>query len=387
MLQATHTGFGARRVRDFLAATLVVALFGAITVAPASAQNTFYGTGAGAGATGTDDSAFGVDALTSGDSGGFNTAVGLDALNHNTTGTKNTATGVSSLNLNTSGNYNTATGVSALEENTTAIDNTADGAFALLSNTSGEYNTAAGMNALYFNTTGGANTAAGLQALYANTTGGNNIAIGANAGMNLTTGSNNIDIGDDGVAGESDTTRIGTNGMQSRAFIAGVSGKNVKGSEVVISSNGQLGVVKSSARYKRDIRDMGDASSKLMKLRPVTFRYKDDPDGTKQYGLIAEEVARVYPELVARDADGKVESVSYWMLTSMLLNEAQKQAKEAKRKDAQIAALQRQIFSQLQQINILKKKEAQIDALAERMNALERQARRARPEHLVSAMR
>jgi uncharacterized protein involved in exopolysaccharide biosynthesis len=129
---------------------------------------------------------------------------------------------------------------------------------------------------------------------------------------------------------------------------------------------------------------MGDASDKLMKLRPVTFTYKADSTGIQQYGLIAEEVEKVYPELVIDGADGKPETVAYQVLPAMLLNEVQKQARD---KDAQIAALRRQVASQEKQIDALKKKDAQIDALAERMNALERQARLARPEHLASAMR
>jgi hypothetical protein len=266
-------------------------------------------------------------------------------------GSGNTAGGTNALlNLDTLGQDNTAFGDSALYGTAGGVQNSAFGAFALYSDRGaaafgsiGNGNTASGYQALYSNTTGDLNTASGVNALYNNESGGNNIAIGFNAGMNLTTGSNNIDIGDNGVAGESDTTRIGTNGMQSRVFIAGVSGKNVKGAEVVISSTGQLGVVKSSARYKRDIHDMGDASSKLMSLRPVTFRYKEDPAGTIQYGLVAEEVARIYPELVIYGEDGKVETVRYSELTGMLLNELQKQRSENARQAAQIKQLSAQM--------------------------------------------
>jgi hypothetical protein len=262
---------------------------------------------------------------------------------------------------------------------------------ALLSNTTGGENTAAGVFALEENTTGGENTAIGGKgvlngALGNNTSGSNNVAVGTDAGGNLTTGSNNIDVGNGGVAGESNTIRIGTQGTQTATYIAGIFGtpKIKKACGVVVETTGLLGCVKSSARYKRDIRDMGDASDKLMKLRPVTFRYKADSTGTEQYGLIAEEVEKVYPELVIDGADGKAETVAYQVLPAMLLNEVQKQARD---KDAQIAALRRQVASQEKQIDALKKKDAQIDALAERMNALERQARLARPEHLASAMR
>src|SRR5208282_286661 len=315
-----------------------------------------------------------------------NTAAGYGALFSDTTGGGNTATGSEALYYNTTGNENTATGVSALEDNTTGQDNTATGFAALFGNTTGSNNTAAGTAALGDNTTGGENTAAGTDALLSNTTGSNNIGIGNEGGSALTTGSNNIDVGNGGVAGESNTIRIGTQGTQTDTYIAGIFGtpKIKKACEVVVETTGLLGCVKSSARYKRDIRDMGDASDKLMKLRPVTFTYKADSTGTKQYGLIAEEVEKVYPELVIDGADGKPETVAYQVLPAMLLNEVQKQARD---KDAQIAALRRQVASQEKQIDALKKKDGQIDALVERMNALERQARLARPEHLASAMR
>ncbi len=274
--------------------------------------------------------------------GNLNTATGTEAMYSNTSGGGNTASGYQVLYFNTGGNQNTASGYQALHFNTLGSGNTANGYNALYSNIMGMGNAAIGYQALYSNT-GNENTASGVNTLYGNTTGGNNIGLGFNAGMNLTTGSNNIDIGDAGVAGESNTIRIGTNGMQSRAFIAGVSGKNVKGAEVVISSTGQLGVVKSSARYKRDIRDMGDASSKLMKLRPVTFRYREDSTGTIQYGLVAEEVARLYPELVIYGEDGKVETIRYSELTGMLLNELQKRRSENARQAAQIKQLSAQM--------------------------------------------
>ena len=303
----------------------------------------------------------------------------------------NTAAGADALLDNTTGGDNTAAGTDALYSNTTGSSNTAAGVDALLSNTTGGENTAAGVFALEENTTGGDNTAIGGKgvlngALGNNTSGSNNVAVGTDAGGNLTTGSNNIDVGNGGVAGESNTIRSGTQGTQTATYIAGIFGtpKIKKACGVVVETTGLLGCVKSSARYKRDIRDMGDASDKLMKLRPVTFRYKADSTGTEQYGLIAEEVEKVYPELVIDGADGKAETVAYQVLPAMLLNEVQKQARD---KDAQIAALRRQVASQEKQIDALKKKDAQIDALAERMNALERQARLARPEHLASAMR
>jgi len=163
----------------------------------------------------------------------------------------------------------------------------------------------------------------------------------------------------------------------------------------VVNGNGRLGIQASSARYKRDIRDMGDASDKLMKLRPVTFRYKDDPSGGLQYGLIAEEVAQVYPELVSYGEDGKVQSVAYHLLPAMLLNELQRQARENQQKDERIAELQhqireqhKQIASQQRQLDDLRKQAAQIDALTARLNALEAQARTADDtQRLASAVR
>jgi trimeric autotransporter adhesin len=187
-----------------------------------------------------------------------------------------------------------------------------------------------------------------------------------------------------GVSGEANTIRIGTVvpadhlGKQTATYIAGIFGATLAGgAEVFVNAAGQLGTVKSSARYKHDVHDMGEASHKLMKLRPVVFRYNSDQSGTLQYGLIAEEVAKVYPELVVNGADGKPETVAYHMLPVMLLNEAQQQARELAYKDAQIQALQGQIAAQQQQIG----------AIAARLDVLERQARALQPDRLVAAMR
>src|SRR5262249_49102774 len=152
---------------------------------------------------------------------------------------------------------------------------------------------------------------------------------------------------------ESKTIRIGTQGTETATFIAGISGSAVTGNAVVVSSTGKLGIVVSSARFKRDIHDMGGASTGLMKLRPVTFRYKNDPGGIRQYGLVAEEVARVYPELVSYAPDGKVETVNYLTLTSMLLNELQKRTAENQRQAAENQHQAQQLARQAHQIAIL----------------------------------
>jgi hypothetical protein len=272
------------------------------------------------------NTAFGSHALDDDTTGNDNTANGVSALLNNN-GSANTASGADALFNNTTGNANTASGADALNQNTTGGDNTASGFEALLFN-NGSANTANGVEALNQNTTGGDNTASGVNALIQNTTGDNNIGLGYNAGGNIIAGSNNIDIGGTGSSDESNTIRIGVPGTQNKTFIAGINRTRVFGPVVEVSSNGQLGVLLSSARYKRDIRDLGDASAGLMKLRPVSFRYKDDSSGTLEYGLVAEEVARVYPNLVTYGPDGKLQSVRYLEFTALLLNELQKQARE-----------------------------------------------------------
>ena len=230
----------------------------------------------------------------------------------------------SALFNNTTGNNNTANGVQALTRNTTGNSNTASGISALFFNTTGSSNTASGINALFFNTTGNSNTASGTSALNNNTTGSSNIALGIGAGQNLTTGSFNIDIGNAGVAGEGATIRIGSS--QTATFIAGISGATVAGGvSVIVDANGHLGTIVSSQRFKDEIKSMGNARGEyLCSLQPVTFRYKQelDPDSIPlQYDTIAEEVEKVNPDLVARDAEGKVYTVRYEAVNAMLLNE------------------------------------------------------------------
>jgi hypothetical protein len=279
---------------------------------------------------GTDNVFLGLLAGNGTMTGAGNAAIGASALFSNTSGSANTATGQDALSNNTTGFNNTATGNNALFSNTTGDQNAACGDNALAANTGGSFNTATGSFALANNTTGDGNTAIGFGAL-TSTTGGSNVAVGSNAGIGATTGSNNIYLGAGvfGPAAESNTTRLGL--VQTKTIIAGIRGittVNNNAVPVLIDSAGQLGTVSSSRRFKEDIHDMTDASSRLFKLRPVTFRYTQAyADGSKpqQYGLVAEEVAEVFPELAVRDADGQVETVHYETLNVLLLNELQKQ--------------------------------------------------------------
>jgi len=274
--------------------------------------------------TGFDNTAIGLDALFSNTTGSANTATGWTALQSNTTGFNNTANGSNSLARNTTGINNTATGEGALFLNTTGSQNTADGVFALGNNIDASQNTAIGFEALIFNTSGASNTSVGYNTLLNNTTGSDNIALGVSAGINLTTGNFNIDISNAGVAGESRTIRIGTRGTHRNTAIAGISGVTVpNGVGVVIDTNGHLGTVVSSARYKDDVKPMDKASEAILALKPVTFRYKKDldPAGIPQFGLVAEQVEKVNPDLVARDEQGKPYTIRYEAINAMLLNE------------------------------------------------------------------
>ena len=294
---------------------------------------------------GDNNTALGTGALGSNTvSGNNNTASGWSALALNTVGVQNTANGSGALQANTNGRFNTASGANSLNKNNGGSANTANGVAALQENTTGNNNTASGVNALYNNTSGGNNTASGAGALFNNTTGSSNTAVGSGAGGNWTVGSNNIAVAAPGVAGEAATIRIGEQGVQTRTFIAGIRGTRVnRGQAVQVDANGQLGTSRSSIRYKEDVHSMGDASNPLMNLRPVTFRYKEaEPDGGKpiQYGLIAEEVEKVMPDLVIYNDKGTPESVAYEILPSLLLNEYQKQGRELAAAKARLEAME-----------------------------------------------
>jgi len=265
----------------------------------------------------------------------------------NTEGFGNTGTGLNPLHDNTIGNANTANGANALYHNTSGDNNTAIGFIALLANTTGFDNTANGASALNMNTTGSDNTANGFNALLLNRTGNNNIALGASAGQNLTTGSHNIYIGNlGGTNDESRKIRIGTVGGQNATFIAGISGGTVPdGVGVIVGSNGKLGTVVSSARFKDEIKPMDKASEAILALKPVTFNYKKelDPDGIPQFGLVAEDVEKVNPALVARDNQGKPYTVRYEAVNAMLLNEFLKEHGKVEKLEATVVRQQKQI--------------------------------------------
>ena len=203
--------------------------------------------------------------------------------------------------------------------------------------------------------------ALGGSALYNNTTGTQNIGIGLSAGANLTTGDSNIDIANSGVAGESDTIRIGDQTVQTATFIAGITGTAVSGTTIVVDSNGQLGVQVSSERFKNEIKPMDKASEAILSLKPVTFRYKPevDPKGIPQFGLVAEEVEKVNPDLVARDAQGKPYTVRYDAVNAMLLNEFLKEHSKVEELEGTVTLLKAAAAKQ-EAINAEQRREMEI---------------------------
>ncbi len=310
-----------------------------------------FNTATGAGSllfnTADENTAFGAAALLNNTSGTGNTATGAAALLNNTIGQDNTANGVFALESNTEGSENTATGTRALSSNSTGATNTATGGGALFSNTTGNNNTATGFSTLSANMTGNGNTAIGRSALTI-TTGSGNTALGTNAGSALTSGANNIDIGVDviGAAGESNSIRIGANLPEtsgaSACHIGGIfnqSGDPASMTAVGIDASGKLATVLSSRRFKHDIKPMDKASEAILALKPVTFHYKSDVKNTPCFGLIAEEVAGVNPDLVVRNKDGEIWSVRYDQVNAMLLNEFLKARRQIDAQQKQIDAL------------------------------------------------
>jgi hypothetical protein len=309
--------------------------------------------------TGASNTANGAFALFRNTTGDFNTANGSGALQNNTIGGQNTANGNGALRGNTTGLHNTATGFSALQSNTTGTSNTANGFNALPDNTTGAQNTAIGNSALLSNTTGGLNTAIGDVALRNNTTGDSNIALGVSAGSAVTTADNVICIGF-GVTGAnvSDTCFIDS--------IRGVTTQNANAIPVLIDSAGQLGTSSSSARFKKEIKPMDNASATILALNPVTFHYKSDKTSMPQFGLIAEEVAEVNPDLVVHDENGEIYTVRYEAVNAMLLNEFLKEHRTVQELKSNAAKQEATIVKQQKQIDALtaglQKVSAQLEA-------------------------
>ena len=310
--------------------------------------------------TGNSNTATGAGALHNNITGNSNTATGSDALFSNTTGYNNTADGAFTLFSNTLGIQNTAIGITALFSNTTGSNNTAIGISALDSNTTGSGNTATGYKALVNNTTANGNTAIGASALLGNTTGSDNTALGVNAASLTTTGSSNIYIGDVGAGAESNTIAIGnvpaSGTSYNQFFVGAVYGVTANGTTlpVIINKAGQLGTTPSAARFKKQIKPMDKASESVLALKPVTFQYKSDKSGTPQFGLVAEDVARVNPDLVVRDNNGEIYTVRYEAVNAMLLNEFLKAHQRIEEQDKRIEQLTAQLKEQallIQKVN------------------------------------
>ena len=299
-----------------------------------------------------------------------NTAEGQGALLSLTTGALNTAVGYLSLQANTTGGYNTANGAFALNDNDTGHSNTANGYAAIRANTTGIGNTATGAGALTFNTTGDHNTANGSSALFINDTGNNNTALGFRAGSNQRTGSNNIYIGAGliGVDGESNTIHIGKNITDT--FIDGINGATASGGAAVfvVGEGGKLGTMPSSARFKDEIKPMDKASEAILALRPVSFRYKKevDPQRVAQFGLVAEDVEKINPDLVIRDAQGRPQTVRYEQVNAMLLNEFLKEHREVAELKSTVAEQRKGMEAMAAQ---LKEQAAQIQKVSAQLEA------------------
>jgi len=304
---------------------------------------------------GNGNTAVGSMALFSNVDGDQNTAIGLSALQGNTTGEDNTAIGTSALGRNLEGNWNTALGSQALASNTD-FDNTAVGFRALTNNTTGHSNTATGRNALLGNTLGSNNVSIGRDTLGSNTTGNSNTAVGYGAGFTITTGSNNTALGafaGKGVTSAFNVICIG-NGVlgadvNNSTWIGGIWGETPQSGNtapVVVSDGGQLGIVASSERFKKDIATMESTSEVILSLRPVTFHYKADAKETPQFGLIAEEVAKVNPALVLPDKDGKPYTVRYDAVNAMLLNEFLKEHRKVEKLEAVLDTVNQRLAEQ-----------------------------------------
>jgi hypothetical protein len=284
-----------------------------------------------------------------------------------TTGSRNVAVGWGAMEYSAGGAENIAIGPQALQNNFADV-NIAIGDAAMLGNTTGSGNTAVGVAALATNLTGIENSAFGTSALRGSR-GSHNIAIGNLAGSDLDAGSDNIDVGNLGLAADAATIRIGTDATHVATYIAGIRGTTTNSADavpVVIDSNGQLGTISSSRRYKEDIHSMLSASDRLFKLRPVTFRYKKPySNGEKplQFGLIAEEVAEVFPELAIYNKEGKPETVAYHLLPTLLLNELQKEHAQVEQQRRDLKAARALVLEQSRQLAAMNSRLSEVDAL------------------------
>jgi uncharacterized coiled-coil protein SlyX len=358
--------------RNFISITILLALG---LLALAATPNSFGVVPAPDGGYPNFTTAEGTNALKNLTTGSGNTGIGWFSLFTASTANFNTGVGAGTLTLNT-GDNNTAMGAVALFLNTTGANNTAVGAAALLKNADGFFNTATGSGALQDNDIGAGNTAIGYFALHNNVTGGGNIAIGVGAGTNITGGDNNIYVGNVGGVGDSNTTRIGIAKTTQRTFIDGIRGVTTGFNDavnVVIDSAGQLGTVSSSRRFKMDIKPMDDASGSILALKPVTFRYRSQKDAKPQFGLIAEEVAEVNPDLVVRDENGEIYTVRYDAVNAMLLNEFLKEHKRVEDQQAAIAELKSTVAQQQKGMETLtarlKEQAAQIQKVSAQISA------------------
>jgi hypothetical protein len=331
-----------------------------------AADNTAVGTGAMLlNISGHDNTAYGTDALLHNNSGNFNNAVGAFALFNNIDGSFNNAFGEDALNANIHGAANTAIGDLALANNDVTgaglgSVNTAVGAGALFNNTDGNSNNAVGFNALGANEDGLFNNAIGFGAMADNLSGAGNVAIGDSAGAGVE-GDFNIYIGfaagpapSPSPVPESETIRIG-DVFNTACYIGGIDGATVDpgtGTAVFVDADGKLGTVVSSKRFKEDIKAMDKASEAIEALQPVTYHYKKqlDPRGIQQFGLIAEDVAKVNPNLVVRDRNGDIKTVRYEAVNAMLLNEFLKEHKKVEALERGMEVLTTQLKEQAAQI-------------------------------------
>jgi len=314
----------------------------------------------------------GDNALSSNTAGFNNTAIGSSALASNSTGAANTATGQTALASNTTGLNNTADGAGALAANSTGGGNTATGQLALTNNVAGSNNTAVGMGTLSLSS-GSNNTAIGASAGDSVGTGNDNVFIGFTAGEMVQGGSHNIEIAHHGTPGDIATIRIGTKKNQKNTYIAGITGVTVAGGvSVIVDDSGHLGTVTSSARFKDNVRPMDKASEAILALQPVTFRYKHDldPEGIPQFGLVAEQVEKVNPDLVARDEQGKPYTVRYEAVNAMLLNEFLKEHRKGEEQQATITQLKKDFRATVAQLTTrLDEQAAQIQKMSAQLEA------------------